>query len=127
MPVFPLAIEDTSTLTLVALAKLTVGPLLTHAAPPGPLNPGLHVHSALAALPASESLFDVHSTQVAPEVAVVAVEYIPVVQSVHDCEPAESLYFPATQEKQKPPLEPLYPASHLQSVAKTFPVVPSVT
>ena len=65
--------------------------------PLGPEEPALHVQAVKVVLPARASEFDGHVKQVTCAVAATAVEYLPTTQSTQPSDPAEALYFPATQ------------------------------
>ena len=50
-----------------------------------------------------------------------AVEYVPIWQSSHVLDPANSLYFPATHRKHVPPSGPVEPALQVQAVETELP------
>ena len=50
-----------------------------------------------------------------------AVEYVPIWQSSHVSDPANSLYFPATHSEHVPPSEPVKPALQVQAVSMELP------
>jgi len=79
-----------------------------------PVYPALQVHAVTAELGLSELEFTGHTKQVVGTVAPTVLEYVPVKQFVHAALPMTSLYVPALQAEQTPPLGPLYPALQLQ-------------
>ena len=54
-------------------------------------------------------------------VAPTAVEYVPIWQSSHVSDPANSLYFPATHSEHVPPSGPVEPALQVQAVSIELP------
>jgi hypothetical protein len=82
------------------------------------------IHAALDVLPTGEVVSAGHATQAAIAVAAAVEEYVPGPQSVHSEEPVAFLYCPTAQGVHVLPADPVYPASHTQSV--TSPDMPSV-
>ena len=77
---------------------------------PAAYVPALHVLLLADELAFGELELAGHARHVVAFVAPVAVEYVPVKQSVHAALPALVLYFPATQAAHGPPSGPVDPA-----------------
>jgi hypothetical protein len=86
--------------------------------PSAPLYPAIHLQWVARLLPRGELEDSGQLEQVpAPSLA----EYFPAGQGVHGLEPVSALYFPTAHAAQGPPSSPLYPALHLQAVARLLP------
>jgi hypothetical protein len=90
-----------------------------HSPPFAPVNPWLQRHILETLLPLGESEFDEQLAQV--DDAVVVAENMPAPQSVHEEEPIESLYVPATHAEHASPSAPVYPALHRHLVNSILP------
>ena len=89
--------------------------------PLGPLDPMLHVQSLGAWLPDGDDDREGQLEHVLDVVAPEVVEYVPPAQRAQDAEPGELVYVPAVQIVQDPPLGPLYPLLHIQSLRVLLP------
>ena len=87
-----------------------------HGPPLGPVNPVLQRQAVCAALEAGETEFDGQVRHTLDASPACVVENLPARQSVHVAFPLTSLYFPATQPVHVPPLGPVNPALHEQSL-----------
>ena len=86
-----------------------------------PLNPATHVQSLGSLLPDGDDAQYRHVRHVLGAVAPEVVEYVPLSQRAQDAEPGELLYVPAVQLVQDPPVEPLDPMLHVQSLGAWLP------
>ena len=86
--------------------------------PSDPVEPGLQVQAAKAEVPAGASEYDGQTKHVESEIAPIAAEYVPAIQSAQCADPIELLYFPATHSVQSPPtlLLPI-PPPHTQHIS----------
>jgi len=94
----------------------------THVPPSGPDDPALHLQSFSSLLPTSEcdrSGQTVHDSKVVPAELT---EYLPAGhgKQADGLGPEPILYVPGTHAVHRPPLAPVYPASHWQSVLKAL-------
>ena len=91
--------------------------------PLGPVWPALQTQSLADTLPASDSEFAGHVTQVSDEAAAMTREYVPASHTSHCPEPLSSLYDPAEHASHSmPSASAVYPALHLQSVSALLPL-----
>lgn len=71
----------------------------------------------IAELETGEFVLEGHAVHTIASTAATAAEYVPAPQSVHGALPIVSLYFPAVQAVHVPPLGPVKPKLHLQSLS----------
>ena len=83
---------------------------------PTPQKPVLHIQSVSALLAGGASEFAGHSRHSSLEAAPTVVEYVPVVQLLHDASPCVALYVPVAQSEQCPPSGPVAPAVHAHAM-----------
>ena len=80
-------------------------------------NPALHLQSLTPSLPEGES----EPSGQLRHVVEPDVEYLPARQLIQPAEPSKDLYSPALQIAHTPPLEPVNPLLHVQSLAALLP------
>ena len=81
----------------------------------------MQVHWLSALAPAAELLLDLQGEHVLASTAPTAVDQVAAPHCVHDCEPDDGLYVPATQAVHVPPLLPVYPALQVHWVMSVLP------
>jgi len=87
-----------------------------HAPPSAPVYPALQVQAVPDEPPAGEFAPAGQLVQTVALLAPVTAEYVPAEQLTHALDPVAVLYFPAAHAEHTPPLGPVYPALHAQSV-----------
>jgi hypothetical protein len=89
--------------------------------PLDPEKPPAHTQLVSVPLPRGDSEPDGHETHVDSDVAAKAEEKVSLRQLTHAADPGSDLYFPARHCTHVPPVEPVYPASHVQSESWELP------
>jgi len=92
---------------------------IAHVPPSGPVDPALQLQSVSSSLAGGEFDRNGHASHTF-ETAPIATEYLPISQLVHTASPVSTLYLLATHEVQVPPLTPVKPALHLQSICSSL-------
>ena len=111
-------VGDATELVYVPAVQLVQDP---PSGPIKPLDPLLHVQSLRTSLPDGDDDWDGQLEHVLDAVAPEIVEYLPPTQRAQEAGPEEILYVPAVQLVQDPPLAPLNPLLHVQSLRASLP------